>query len=222
MVWFPEDPVSWDDTFLENISEYFVSPQNWNSYSYTLNNPINLVDPTGEAAIAAAPAIVFVFSGPVWLFLWGAALVGWVIAMALSPSSNKANNTNNQPQTQATTGAWQTSQWSTAQTQSVSITASPPPSWWGGKDNKPNQSRWSNNNSSTNKDYDKIAKDRWMTKVPNTTSHGRPVYKWPDGKYYSPEKTAHNTTQGWKVWTMRNNQFFRQSTVDRDLKITWK
>ncbi len=38
----------WEIGLTQRPRNYFVSPQNWNSYSYTINNPINLVDPTGE------------------------------------------------------------------------------------------------------------------------------------------------------------------------------
>ena len=46
-----EDPVFWEVGLTKRPNNYFASPQNWNSYSYTLNNPINLVDPTGEESM---------------------------------------------------------------------------------------------------------------------------------------------------------------------------
>lgn len=33
-----------------NLEDILVNPQRFNSYSYSLNNPVNVVDPTGEAA----------------------------------------------------------------------------------------------------------------------------------------------------------------------------
>ncbi|MBP6981368.1 RHS repeat-associated core domain-containing protein [Candidatus Gracilibacteria bacterium] len=44
-----EDPVFWEvgSTFRPTV--YFTDPEQWNSYSYTRNNPINYTDPTGEA-----------------------------------------------------------------------------------------------------------------------------------------------------------------------------
>jgi RHS repeat-associated protein len=43
-----EDPVYWEVGLTKRPSQYFTDPQQWNAYSYVRNNPINLVDPTGE------------------------------------------------------------------------------------------------------------------------------------------------------------------------------
>ena len=43
-----EDPVFWEVGLTKRPSQYFTDPQQWNSYSYVRNNPVNLVDPTGE------------------------------------------------------------------------------------------------------------------------------------------------------------------------------
>jgi RHS repeat-associated protein len=48
-----EDPVYWEVGLTKRPNQYFPDPQQWNSYSYVRNNPINLVDPTGEAAETA-------------------------------------------------------------------------------------------------------------------------------------------------------------------------
>ena len=38
----------WEVGLTKRPNQYFNSPQSWNSYSYVINNPLNLVDPTGE------------------------------------------------------------------------------------------------------------------------------------------------------------------------------
>lgn len=43
-----EDPVFWEVWLTKRPSQYYTDPQQWNSYSYVRNNPINYVDPTGE------------------------------------------------------------------------------------------------------------------------------------------------------------------------------
>jgi RHS repeat-associated protein len=43
-----EDPVFWEVSLTKRPEQYFIDPQQWNSYSYVRNNPINLVDPNGE------------------------------------------------------------------------------------------------------------------------------------------------------------------------------
>jgi RHS repeat-associated protein len=45
-----EDPVYWEVGLTKRPNTYFTDPQQWNSYSYVRNNPINLVDPTGESS----------------------------------------------------------------------------------------------------------------------------------------------------------------------------
>ena len=45
-----EDPVFYEVSLTKRPSQYFTDPQQWNTYSYVRNNPINLVDPTGEFA----------------------------------------------------------------------------------------------------------------------------------------------------------------------------
>ncbi len=47
-----EDPVFWEVSLTKRPSQYFTDPQQWNSYSYVRNNPINMVDPTGEFVMA--------------------------------------------------------------------------------------------------------------------------------------------------------------------------
>lgn len=46
-----EDPVFWEVSLTSRPAQYFTDPQQWNSYSYVRNNPINMVDPTGEIPI---------------------------------------------------------------------------------------------------------------------------------------------------------------------------
>ena len=50
MIWrfTTEDPVFYEVSLTKRPSQYFTDPQQWNTYSYVRNNPINLVDPTGE------------------------------------------------------------------------------------------------------------------------------------------------------------------------------
>jgi RHS repeat-associated protein len=43
-----EDPVFWEVSLTKRPSQYFIDPQQWNSYSYVRNNPVNMVDPSGE------------------------------------------------------------------------------------------------------------------------------------------------------------------------------
>ncbi len=43
-----EDPVYWEVGRTKRPDSYFTDPQSWNTYSYTRNNPVNLVDPTWE------------------------------------------------------------------------------------------------------------------------------------------------------------------------------
>ncbi|MBP9780002.1 hypothetical protein KBD33_05275, partial [Candidatus Gracilibacteria bacterium] len=43
-----EDPVIWEVSLTKRTGQYFIDPQQWNSYSYVRNNPINMVDPSGE------------------------------------------------------------------------------------------------------------------------------------------------------------------------------
>lgn len=49
-----EDPVFWEVGLTKRPGQYMTSPQEWNSYSYVRNNPINLVDPTGEQLTATS------------------------------------------------------------------------------------------------------------------------------------------------------------------------
>jgi RHS repeat-associated protein len=43
-----EDPVFWEVGITKRPDQYFTDSQSWNTYSYVRNNPVNLVDPTGE------------------------------------------------------------------------------------------------------------------------------------------------------------------------------
>lgn len=43
-----EDPVFWEVGITKRPNQYFTDPQQWNSYSYVRNNPINMIDPSGE------------------------------------------------------------------------------------------------------------------------------------------------------------------------------
>jgi RHS repeat-associated protein len=43
-----EDPVFWEVWITKRPYQYILDPDQWNTYSYVRNNPINLVDPTGE------------------------------------------------------------------------------------------------------------------------------------------------------------------------------
>ena len=43
-----EDPVFWEVVLTKRPGQYFTDPQQWNSYSYVRNNPVNMVDPSGE------------------------------------------------------------------------------------------------------------------------------------------------------------------------------
>ena len=92
--------------------------------------------------------------------------------------------------------------------------------WWNGKKPKKNkkETRWENRNQHSNKDYDKIAKDNWWSKQ-NQRSHDRPIYKWKWHKYYSTEKTAHNTDFWWKQWVMKWGRFIYQKTLDAAWKV---
>ena len=46
-----EDPVFYEVGLTKRPNQYFTDPQQWNTYSYVRNNPINLVDPTGELPV---------------------------------------------------------------------------------------------------------------------------------------------------------------------------
>ena len=60
-----EDPVFW-----EINPEYLIDPQQWNSYSYALNNPIGNIDSDGKKVYAVAKAIEAKASGThVFLFI---------------------------------------------------------------------------------------------------------------------------------------------------------
>ncbi len=173
-----------------------------------------MVDPSWEVAVAAAPVVVFVFSGPVGLFLGWLAVVGWVATIVLSPTSNPSAS--NQPQTQANTGAGQTNQGSVAQTQTQAATSSPPPSGrWPKRDDK-----WKTNdtNKSTSKDFDRMAKDQWLKETKEFgRKNGEKVYKnW--SKYYSGDNTLHNWGV-WKVFKRVGNYLRRIGTADKNLNI---
>lgn len=43
-----QDPVFWEVGLTNRPSQYISDPDQWNTYSYVRNNPINLVDPMGE------------------------------------------------------------------------------------------------------------------------------------------------------------------------------
>jgi RHS repeat-associated protein len=43
-----QDPVFWEVGLTNRPSQYILDPDQWNTYSYVRNNPINLVDPMGE------------------------------------------------------------------------------------------------------------------------------------------------------------------------------
>lgn len=42
----------WEVGLTKRPNQYFTDPQQWNSYSYVRNNPVNMVDPTGEFVMA--------------------------------------------------------------------------------------------------------------------------------------------------------------------------
>ncbi|QRK06240.1 VCBS repeat-containing protein [Archangium violaceum] len=63
-------------------SDYLLHPDAFNRFAFELNNPINLVDPTGHAAWGAgfALAVLLFFVGAAAIVLTGGAATPWVVA----------------------------------------------------------------------------------------------------------------------------------------------
>jgi RHS repeat-associated protein len=191
-----EDPVFWEVGSTLRPAVYFGDPQQWNSYSYTRNNPINLVDPTGEFADEGSDPVTTIIKVTVIsaIYIWKELIAPAikVVSESLSNISSTSespdktvpnNNKNAQSQAwQETTGQWQTVPNSEAQV----WTASPPPSGGGngdknGKDGK--QSSSANSNSVVNTRFGNMnisdhamtrMQERWITKnmIQSTVNKG--------------------------------------------------
>ncbi len=64
-----EDPVFWEVWLTKRPLQYFTDPEQWNTYSYVRNNPINLVDPTGEISYSE-PVITDKFYQTSYIAIW--------------------------------------------------------------------------------------------------------------------------------------------------------
>lgn len=229
-----EDPVFWEVGLTKRPSQYFSDPQGWNSYAYTENNPINLVDPSGEMAFAL-PLV----ASSMWLESVSVAIscnavcgtvISWVAAWwSVYVLSAYSTTTYYKAMEQLGAEIYDLTHASTdskksksdTTTESQASVSNPPPGWGGnngGKDKKW-ENRGENRNQNTSKDYTQLAKKYWMKE---TTEFGRimgeKVYKL-GSKYYSPEASAHNTPMWWKVFEKSWGKLNRIWTADKNLNI---
>ena len=92
-------------------NNYFSSPQNWNSYSYTVNNPINLTDPTGECWDTCTDAWFTIYDSAKLLYHEAFAAYNQYMANNTSDQSKKseyqeAANSHQDKAKEAVTDVW--------------------------------------------------------------------------------------------------------------------
>jgi RHS repeat-associated protein len=234
-----EDPVFWEVGSTLRPAVYFGDPQQWNSYSYTRNNPINLVDPTGEfvvalvvnpytvaAAIAVSAAVAYEW----WKVITAVAQsLSNISSTSTTPDKTVPNNNKN-AQSQAwqeTTGQWQTVPNSEAQV----WTASPPPSGGGNNGNKGGKdSKWQGSQGGSIKSVEDLYNN--STKMNNVKAWWQRSVTWDTNNifndlaknYNATIKTAPNGTKYFETPTIRVNMRNNSTswpTLDVVNRSTW-
>jgi RHS repeat-associated protein len=217
------DPVYYEVWTSERGKEALLDPELTHPYIYARNGPMRYVDPTGQNPIAEACIDLASAVYHVWWACGSAILYGqWVLqgndtykqfgAEGVNGSINNAKN-------DVLAAAIPLYPSSATRFLGKSIVDEFQDALKKGNFKVGDGVRNTVKKTFTNKDYDKAAKDLGLERASGTNnSHWAPVYKDKKGNFYSPDVDGHNTTFGWKKWSVdKHGSFQRKETLDDKL-----